>query len=132
MKLNERPHESAIADFILENPDYQRYGLFKNLDELFSGECEGEFVSSGLRNFGYTPDAFHIDSSSRILKLLEVDGHSYTDVNTIRKLIDLWWFLDYHDWSAQLIIWNLFTGSKNTFSDKWFATKAINGVASCE
>lgn len=129
MKLNDRPHEVAIADFILNNPDYQRYGLFKTLDDLFSGYCDGEFVSSGLRNFGYTPDAFHIDPTSKILRLLEVDGHSYTDIKTIQKLIDLWWFLDDNGWSAHLTIWNLFTGSRNTFDDEWFANKALNGVA---
>jgi hypothetical protein len=103
-------HELTIYDFIKNNKQYKKNGLRKDLLKMWHEVPKLDFI----------PDAFFIDKKNKTIKLLEVDGDSYTDKTKLKKLLDFFDFVDCHSWFLELKTISLFTGAISTIKDDDF------------
>lgn len=124
-------HEQIIEDFLLENPNWEKYNLRKKIIDGFAQLCDewetdcdddcknwNEYYSKHIVKYiRYRPDAFYVDVTNKTINLLEVDGTSITDNNKLNSIIDLWWLTDGEGWFLTLTIINVYTNAINFFDD---------------
>tara|TARA_R110000868_G_scaffold311451_1_gene572462 strand:- start:271 stop:636 length:366 start_codon:yes stop_codon:yes gene_type:complete len=114
-------HEDKIQKFLREQPLWERYNLRKKLNVIFTKKEDCE-----IPKLGFVPDAFEIDEQGRIVRLLEVDGHSYTDNDKMFLIAAFWYEMDARSWSVELRTVNLFTNATSILTDNdlarhWFS-----------
>ena len=105
-------HNQMVASFLADYPAWQRVGLRKQLNAALEKD-EVEPVPE----LGFVPDAFQIDSLISTVRLLEVDGHSYTDSNKMFLIVNLWYEMDARSWSVELWTVDLFTKAASILTD---------------
>ena len=105
-------HDKAVANFLARHLTWQRVGLRKKLNAVFAKDevCE-------LPRLGFVPDAFEISESQNAVRLLEVDGHSYTNSHKMFLIANFWYEMDSRSWSVELRTIDLFTGASSILSD---------------
>jgi len=111
-KGDDMKHEDKIQEFLREHPLWERYNLRKKLNALYKPDDE-----LGISVLGFVPDAFQIDAQNCIVRLLEVDGHSYTDSDKMNLIVNFWCEMDYHSWSVELHTVHLFTNATSILTD---------------
>jgi hypothetical protein len=109
-------HNKAVANFLASHPTWHRVGLRKKLNAVFAKEEVWE-----LPPLGFVPDAFEINESHRAVRLLEVDGHSYTNSDKMFLIASFWYEMDSRSWSIELRTIDLFTGASSILSDSKLA-----------
>jgi hypothetical protein len=97
-------HNQIVASFLADYPAWQRVGLRKQLNAVLE-----QYETEPVPALGFVPDAFQIDSLISTVRLLEVDGHSYTDSNKMFLIVNLWYEMDARSWSVELWTVDLFT-----------------------
>lgn len=105
------PHEAAIQEFLLGNPEWERHGLRKKLNKIF------RFMDSPIHPLGFVPDAFFIDRNASTVNLLEVDGSSRLDTRKLRLICELWYVLDSLGWFCTLTTIHLPAKTKSFLYD---------------
>ena len=113
-------HENKIQDFLAAHSLWERYDLRKKLNAVLDKE-----ETANVMLLGFIPDAFQIDILKRTVRLLEVDGHSYTDKDKMRLIAEFWYEMDSRSWSVELHTIYLFTGAGSILTDNdlakhWF------------
>ena len=116
-------HEQAIQDFLISNSTWERYELRKKLNNIFDLEETGR-----LDALGFIPDAFEIDKPNNTVRLLEVDGHSYTDPEKMDLICEFWYDMDARSWLVELHTLHLFTGAFSIMTDSNLAKQWSNRV----
>jgi hypothetical protein len=118
-------HEDKIQEFLREQPLWERYNLRKKLNAVFAKE-----ETFGIPLLGFIPDAFQIDAQNCTVRLLEVDGHSYTDNDKMFLIAEFWYEMDARNWSVELHTVHLFTNATSVLTDNdlakhWFSQYAV-------
>ena len=116
-------HEQKIQEFVILHPNWQRTNLRKNLNKIFKNIEDDD---EGIPLLKFIPDAYEIDVSMRIVRLLEVDGTSYTNSEKIIHICNFWFEMDCRSWFVELQTIHLFTGSTSIMNDddltqKWYS-----------
>ncbi len=119
-------HEQAISDFLAANPTWRKNKFRSTLNEELGAE-EIEHVSA---NLGFIPDAYEIDVPNTTVRLLEVDGSSYTKVQKLRRIAVFALELDDRSWFTELHTIHLVTGAKSMLTDADLCRHAFNFI--CE
>ena len=109
-------HDKAVANFLASHPNWQRVGLRKKLNAVFFKNEEYE-----VPLLGFVPDAFQIDEPTCVVRLLEVDGHSYTNNDKMFLIANFWYEMDSRSWSVELHTIDLFTGARSILPDSKLA-----------
>ena len=117
-------HEDKIQEFLREQPLWERYNLRKKLNVMFAKE-----ETLGIPLLGFIPDAFQIDAQNLIVRLLEVDGHSYTDNDKMFLISAFWYEMDTRSWSVELHTVHLFTNATSILTDNDLAKHWFNQYA---
>jgi hypothetical protein len=105
-------HEQAIQEFLTSHLTWERYQLRQKLNNMFDAE-----ETAGLNALGFIPDAFEIDKLNKTVRLLEVDGHSYTDSKKMGLICEFWYDMDARSWLVELHTLHLFTGASSIMTD---------------
>ena len=109
-------HENVILAFLRENPSWQRKGLRNAVNKLLKAEDE-ELIHASLQ---IVPDAFVIEPNKTV-RLLEVDGYSFSTPIKLQRLLNFWYELDCRSWSLEMTTIHLFTNAKSVITDDQFA-----------
>jgi hypothetical protein len=116
-------HEQTVQDFLISHPVWERHELRKKLNKMFEAD-----ETLGLNALGFIPDAFEIDKSNNTVRLLEVDGHSYTDPKKMGLISEFWYDMDARSWFVELHTIHLFTNALSVMTDTDLAREWHNRV----
>ncbi len=105
-------HEQTIRDFLSSHPTWERTQLRKKLNDIFNEQEELD-----ISKLGFVPDGFEIHVESQTVRLLEVDGHSYTKPEKMTLISDFWYEMDTRSWTVELHTVHLFTGAVSVMTD---------------
>jgi hypothetical protein len=119
-------HEDKIQEFLRGHLLWERYNLRKKLNVMFDKE-----ETLGVPLLGFIPDAFQIDAPNCTVRLLEVDGHSYTDNDKMFLIAEFWYEMDVRSWFVELHTVHLFTNATSILTDSdlakhWFSQYAVD------
>lgn len=108
-----REHEKTIDNFLAARPTWAKHGFRGALNK----HLESEEIEPVAANLGFIPDAYEIDTANATVRLLEVDGSSYTKKEKLRRIAAFAWELDARMWFTELHTIQLFTGARSVLTD---------------